>query len=44
MYALIDHALTHDMSRDAKRAYDVIISKHTFLIRVKQMLELLEKK
>ena len=43
MYALIDYALTHDMSENINRAYDVIISGHTFLIRVKQMLELLEK-
>ena len=44
MYALIDYALSHDMSKDAERAYKVIIAEHTFLIRVKKMLELLEKK
>ncbi len=43
MYQLIDYALAHDMSGDAKRAYDVIISKHTFFIRVKQMLEWLNQ-
>ena len=42
MYALIDHALSHDMSQDAERAYEVIIAEHTFLIRVKKMLKLLE--
>ena len=44
MYALIDYALTHDMSQEIEQAYEVIISKHTFLVRVKQMLEILEKK
>lgn len=43
MYALIDYALAHDMSQETKHAYDVIISKHTFLIRVKQMLEWLKQ-
>lgn len=41
LYQLIDYALAHDTSADAKRAYEVIIAKHTFLIRVKRMLELL---
>ena len=42
MYALIDHALSHDMSKDAERAYNVIIAEHTFHIRVKRMLQLLK--
>lgn len=36
---LIDNALQNDQSENAKKAHDIIYSKHTFLHRVKTMLE-----
>ena len=42
LYALIDYALTHDMSAQAQAAHDIIVKNHTFTQRIQQMLALLE--
>ncbi len=41
LYELIDYALNHDMSEHAEKAYQIVIKEHTFVCRVKQILELL---
>ena len=41
LFDLIDYALTHDMSAQAEKAYQIVINEHTFINRVQQMLELL---
>lgn len=43
LFDLIDFALTHDMSRNARAAYDIIISEHTFKSRIKTMLDIISK-
>jgi len=41
LYALIDFALSHDMSRQARQAYEIIAADHTFVKRVETMLDLI---
>ena len=41
LYALIDYALTHDMSAQAQAAHDIIVQHHTFTQRIQKMLALL---
>ena len=41
LYALIDYALTHDMSAQAQAAHDIIVRHHTFTQRIQKMLALL---
>lgn len=43
LFKLIDYALTHDMSEYAEKAHRIVINEHTFLCRVKQILELLNQ-
>ena len=38
LYALIDYALTHDMSAQTLAAHDIIVKNHTFTQRIQQML------
>lgn len=42
MFSLIDYALTHDMSLQARQAHEIVMHSHTFDQRVKQMLNLLQ--
>ena len=42
LFDLIDYALAHDMSKQAERARQIVIREHTFLCRIKQMLEFLK--
>ena len=42
LYELIDYALMHDMSKQAEKARQIVITNHTFTHRVKQMLKLLQ--
>ena len=44
MMNLIDYALQHDMSENAEKAYNIILNGNTFESRVKQMIELLDRK
>ena len=44
MMTLIDYALQHDMSENAEKAYNIILNGNTFESRVKQMIELLDRK
>jgi hypothetical protein len=44
MMNLIDYALQHDMSENAEKAYKIILNGNTFESRVKQMIELLDRK
>jgi len=41
LITLIDNALKCDKSKDAQRAYQIVISKHTFNKRIEQMLDML---
>lgn len=41
LFDLIDYALTHDMSAQAEKAYQIVAKNHTFINRVQQMLDLL---
>ncbi len=43
MFTAIDYALSHDMSRQAEKAHRIIIEEHTFIKRIKYMLDLLQK-
>lgn len=42
LFELIDYALTHDMSQNAKAGYEIVLNNHTFDKRIEQMLELLK--
>lgn len=41
LFSLIDYALTHDMSSNAKAAYDIVISEHNFKSRICAMLNVI---
>ncbi len=41
LITLIDDALKCDKSKDAQRAYQIVMSKHTFNKRIEQMLDML---
>lgn len=41
LFAVIDEALAHDLSPSAKKAYEKVVSQHTFIQRIKQCLETL---
>lgn len=43
LFNLIDYALTHDMSTQADKAYEIITQNHTFNARVKQIIEWLNQ-
>ena len=43
LHELIDYALSHDMSQQAQAAYQLIVSQHTFVHRIQQMLQELKK-
>lgn len=42
LIALIDYALSNDQSENAKKAYTIVVENHTFLHRVKTMLEIIK--
>ncbi|MBR5237792.1 MAG: glycosyltransferase [Paludibacteraceae bacterium] len=39
LYDLIDYALSHDMTDRAKAAYDIVTTQHTFVVRIKTILD-----
>ncbi len=41
LFACIDYALQHDMTAQAKAAYEKIVTKHTFIQRIQQCLDTL---
>ncbi len=43
MFTAIDYALSHDMSQQAQEAHRIIIEEHTFIKRIKYMLDFLQK-
>ena len=43
LFDLIDYALTYDMSEKAKAAYNIVTSQHTFIVRIKTILDKLSE-
>lgn len=42
LFTLIDYALAHDMTMQSQAAYNIVIQQHTFIQRMKNILDIME--